>query len=140
MRVRDLMTREVIAVAPDDTCERARGIMQAAGIGRLAVIDASRLVGILTDGDLRRRVPYAPQAADRVRSQQQLLPHVKVGGVMTFAPVTALPGTLLDDAAALMRERGIGTLPVLDGERLVGILTRGDILRAGDRGVERRGV
>jgi acetoin utilization protein AcuB len=134
------MTREVIAVTPEDSCERAQVIMQAAGIGRLAVLDARRLVGILTDGDLRRRVPYAPQAADRLRSQQLLLPHVKVGGVMTYAPLIAFPATVLDEAAALMRERGIGTLPILDGDRLVGILTRGDVLRASGRAVERRGV
>ena len=128
MLVGDCMTRNVIAVGPEESCARAHDLMQAAGIARLPVLDVGRLVGILTDGDLVRRVPYAPLASDRRESQSLIMPYVKVGGVMTYAPVTVIPGMVLDEAVTLMCARGINTLLVVDDESLVGVLTRRDTL------------
>jgi acetoin utilization protein AcuB len=125
------MTRDVIIVRPADPCALARRIMEGTAVHRLPVLEAGRLVGIVTDGDLARRMPYAPTVEDRRRSQDELLPHVKVSGIMTYAPLTASPFVLLKEAAALMRHRRVNTLPVLEADRLVGILTMGDVLRAG---------
>ncbi len=124
------MTRNVISIRPEDPCALARRIMEGAAVRRLPVLDTGRLVGIVTDGDLARRMPYAPAVEDRRRSQDDLLPHVKVSGVMTYAPVTASPFVSLEDAVAIMRHRRFNTLPVLEADRLVGILTMGDVLRA----------
>lgn len=130
MQVSDHMTRDVITLTPGESCARARAVMSAAGIGRLPIVDQARLVGIVTDGDLRRRTPYAPEAGDPTESQDLLMPHVRICGVMTYAPITSGPLLALEEAAALMHERRVNTLPIVDGERLVGILTMGDVLRA----------
>jgi acetoin utilization protein AcuB len=124
------MTRNVITLTPELTCERAKALMRAAGICRLPVVDRWRLIGIVTDGDLERRMPRITGSAGSA-DQEELLRHVRVCGVMTYGPITGGPGMALEDAVALMRRRGINTLPVVEGERLVGILTMGDALGTG---------
>lgn len=131
MHVGDHMTRDVITLTPGESCARARAVMAAAGIGRLLIVDHTRLVGIVTDGDLLRRTPFAPEALDPKESQDLLSPHVKICGVMTYAPVTSGPLLTIEEAVALMLERRINTLPIVEGQRLVGILTMGDVHRAG---------
>jgi acetoin utilization protein AcuB len=131
MKIADCMTRDVITLSPEESCLRARTVMEAAGVKRLPILEDGRLVGIVTDGDLLRRVPHAPDCRDPRGSQEELLPHVKVGGVMTYAPLTASATMPIDEAAALMRKHRINTLPVVgEGMRLVGILTMEDVLRA----------
>jgi acetoin utilization protein AcuB len=130
-RVGDHMSRDVIVLGPWESCLRARAMMEAAAVNRLPIVEEGRLIGIVTDGDLRRRVPCTPEGDDDQHSRDELLPHVKVGGVMTYGPVTGSPFMSLDEAAHIMRLHRIHTLPVVvDGMSLVGILTMGDVARA----------
>jgi acetoin utilization protein AcuB len=131
MRVVDYMTRNVITLTPELTCERAKAIMRAAGICRLPVVDRLRLIGIVTDGDLERRVPRITGPSVSAADQEALLRHVRVCGVMTYGPITGGPSMALGDAVALMRRCRINTLPVVEGQRLVGILTMGDAVGVG---------
>jgi acetoin utilization protein AcuB len=86
------------------------------------VLEAEKLVGIITDRDLR--------LATSALAPAPFAPRAKVSAVMCKSPFTADPADPVEDAARLMREKKIGCLPVLDGDRLVGIVTGLDLLDA----------
>ncbi len=121
------MTREVITIAPSESCQKALLMMHSAGVNHLPVIERDRLVGILTERDIHRRAPEQRRGAE-AGSSKKLLSVVNVGGVMTYAPATILPGTSLREAIGLMLERRVGCLPVLRRGRLVGIFTTRDAM------------
>ena len=116
MIVGNRMTKEPITVDPDDLLIRASHKMQAGGFRRLPVVSAGRLVGIVSERDLREHRGY--------------FEHTKINGVMTENPVTVTPATTLEEAAQTLVERQIGGLPVVENGRLVGIITTSDILKA----------
>ena len=116
MIVGNRMTKEPITVEPDDLLIRASHKMQAGGFRRLPVVSAGRLVGIVSERDLREHRGY--------------FEHTKINGVMTENPVTVTPATTLEEAAQTLVERQIGGLPVVENGRLVGIITTSDILKA----------
>lgn len=125
-RVRDYMTRAVVTIASSDSCAQALMLMESSRVKHLPVLEGQRLVGILTERDIRRRLP-------RVRAigptdGRKLLSLVKVGGVMTYSPRTVDASMNLSEAAAIMVERRIGSLPVVQAGRLVGILTARDAI------------
>jgi acetoin utilization protein AcuB len=104
--------------------------MTMSHIRHLPVIDEERLVGILTRGDIYRRSPIHPESQDPDRAL--LLSSVSVAGVMTYAPRTAPPATPVADALKMMLEQNISSIPVVQGDRLVGIFTGSDGLRTLD--------
>ncbi|MGH7819117.1 MAG: CBS domain-containing protein [Candidatus Binatia bacterium] len=127
MIVREHMEVELVPVSPTDSCERALAIMRAGSLDALPVLDHERLVGLVTELDIRRRAPLSARRGD---DPDALLPHLKVSGVMTLAPAAVAPSAPLVEAAALMLERGLFALPVLERERLIGIVTVRGILSA----------
>ena len=116
MLVGNRMTKDPITVEPDDLLSRASHKMQAGGFRRLPVVSDAKLVGIVTERDLREHRGH--------------LEHMKVNGVMTESPSTVTPETTLEEAAGIMLERQIGGLPVVHEDRLVGIITASDVMRA----------
>lgn len=122
MLVRDIMKRAVIFIAPDTTLEEAYRTMQEKAIRHLPVLEGGRLVGVITDRDLRL-------------ATSALLPKPfprggKVAEVMSDAPKTTTALDSVEDAARIMRQEKIGCLPVLDDGQLVGIITGIDLLDA----------
>jgi acetoin utilization protein AcuB len=96
----------------------------------LPVVDhGGRLVGIVTDRDLRQ-VTFALALQRRLPKLSDALKTLTVQEVMTRGVVTVRPSAEIREAARLMYERKIGALPVVDGDRIVGILTESDVLRA----------
>lgn len=133
------MTREVITIAPSESCQQALTMMQAAGVKHLPVVERDRLVGILTERDIHRRAPELRRGVD-VGSRKRLLSLVNVGGVMTYAPATVPSNASLDEALELMLQRRIGCLPVMRKGQLIGIFTTRDamsVLRASSAARER---
>ncbi len=122
MLVRDIMTSPVAAVPPGATLEDAYRMMQEKQIRHLLVFDGDRVVGVVTDRDLR--------LATSALSAAPFPPGSRVGSVMVRSPVTAAPDDPVEDAARVMRERKIGCLPVMEGDRLLGIVTGIDLLDA----------
>ena len=116
MIVGNRMTKEPITVEPNDLLIRASHKMQTGGFRRLPVVSDGKLVGIVTDRDLREHQGHLEQT--------------KINGVMTEEPVTVTPATTLEEAAQILLERRIGGLPVVADGRLVGIITASDILNA----------
>jgi acetoin utilization protein AcuB len=122
MLIQDIMTSPVVVISPDISLQDAYQTMQDKGIRHLPVLDGEKLVGVITDRDLRlatsalARIPFPPGA--------------KVSAVMCRSPFTADPADPVEDAARTMREKKIGCLPVTDNDRLVGIITGLDLLDA----------
>jgi len=129
MRVRELMTAEPITVAPETSVVDARHLMATRRIRHLLVMDGARLVGIVTDRDIRLNLP-SPATSLSVWELNYLLARLAVKEVMSRTVVTIGPDREAAAAARIMVEHKIGALPVLDGERLVGIVTETDFLRA----------
>jgi CBS domain-containing protein len=117
MRTIDAVRRSGVGIGPERTVRDAAAVMEQAGVGSLAVIDETRLVGIVTDRDLVRRA-LAPGLA----------PDVRVDTVMTSPVVTIEADADLHDAFALFRTHGIRRLAVLRDGQFVGMITIDDLL------------
>jgi CBS domain-containing protein len=113
----ELMTREVLEVAPEDTLGQAAEAMVERGVGSAVVSDFGRLIGILTERDLLRAV------AGRVHSSE-----ARVREWMTAEPVTASTSTELKEAAQTMLEQGFRHLPVVEDDRAIGIVSIRDVV------------
>ena len=123
-RLADLMTREVLAVAPEDTLGEAAQKMVERGVGSAVVLDFGRLIGILTERDLMRAT------AGRTHSSE-----ARVREWMTADPITATEDTPAEEAARTMLDQGFRHLPVMADERPVGIVSIRDVA---EWGAERR--
>jgi acetoin utilization protein AcuB len=127
------MKAPVYAVKPLDSIARARALMEEHRINQLPVIVDGRLVGIITDRDLRDAFPSVFESAARGRKRKAVSADpraVRVEMVMSPDPTTVAAGSSMGDAARLMRRMRIGALPVVEGGRVVGMLTRSDVLEA----------
>jgi acetoin utilization protein AcuB len=125
--VAHIMTRNPATVTPRNAIRTAINLMREGGYRRLPVIDRGRLVGIITDRDLRR----AANSPFVVREQWYdnfILDHIEVGSCMTPNPLTIQPEASIADAARLMRNHKIGGLPVVAEGQLLGIVTETDLL------------
>jgi len=112
--VGSLMRYRPVTVSPSDSLEAARVEMRTARVRHLPVVEEGRLVGMLSDRDLPA---YSGQ-----------LERTRVHVAMTLDPVTVSPDTTVETAARIMLERRVRALPVVEGERIVGILSSSDIL------------
>ncbi|MGZ5849388.1 MAG: CBS domain-containing protein [Methyloceanibacter sp.] len=140
MKVRDVMTSPVVSVGPDTTLLEAGELMLKHDISGLPVLDKeARLVGLITERDFLRPTGSGPdykrprwfqaltgQARDGFRRQADR----KVADVMTADPVTITEETPLEQVVGLMDHHCIHRLPVMRGAKLVGIVSRADLLRA----------
>ena len=130
MKVRDIMTSDVLTVRADDAIRRAAALADERGIRRFPVLDAEgALVGILTDRDLKNATVSSIVLTEK-KSHDFLLDTTKVGQIMTARPRTVTPDTSLQEAAGIILEMKVGGLPVVQGERLVGIVTETDLVLA----------
>jgi acetoin utilization protein AcuB len=129
MRVRELMTGVPITTSPETAVFDARRLMLKERIRHLIVLEHGRLVGIVTDRDIRLHPPS--KAANLSLSEvDHLLARLTVEKVMSRPVTTVGPDRRAHEAARIMLEHKIGALPVVDGERLIGIITKTDLLRA----------
>jgi acetoin utilization protein AcuB len=129
MRVSEWMTPAPVTVAPSTPIPKVQELMVHRRIRHLPVVEDGRLVGIITDRDVRTVQP-SPATSLAVREMHYLLDRLTVRAVMTRPVLTVAPHESLAEAVRLMLENRIGGLPVTEGERLVGILTEVDLLRA----------
>ena len=132
MRVSELMSREVVTLGDTDTCHEAIDRMCRRKVRHLPVLDRDgALVGIVTDRDVRHHL-FAPDTYRQIGkiAVSVLLRQAPVRAVMS-APVRCI-GVAADvaEAAERMRRDKVGCLPVVDGSRLVGMLTEIDVLRS----------
>jgi acetoin utilization protein AcuB len=129
MLIRDLMTRTLITASTDLPIVEARATMAKHRIRHLLVTEGDHLLGIVTDRDIRLNMP-SPATSLSVWELNYLLARLTVGQVMTRAVIVIGPDRDVRDAAQLMLGHKIGAVPVVEGERLVGIITESDVVRA----------
>jgi acetoin utilization protein AcuB len=138
MQVKDVMTRNPITIDPEAPLATAMAVMKRDGVRHLPVTDdTGRLFGIITDRDLRSAA-FAPALIERLSvgaqrralSVAQALEELRVRDAMTWDVVATHPEVALGHAARILFFGRFGSLPVLDGTKLVGILTERDLLRA----------
>lgn len=131
MRVSEVMSHDVVTIGAAESCREAVARMHRARVRHLPVVSGSgRLEGIVTDRDLRHQL-FAPGVFKDLGTVpvEALLATVPVRAVMSAPVVTVRPGDDLQAAARLMQERKVGSLPVVDGDAVVGVLTETDLLR-----------
>ncbi|HBW37124.1 CBS domain-containing protein [Desulfosporosinus sp. BICA1-9] len=129
MYVRQFMTSQVFTVSPDESIADTLALMREKKIDRLPVLEKGKLVGFVTDGDLREVSP-SPATTLSIFELNYLIAKTPIREVAVKKVVTCHPDTRIEDAALLMREHKIGGLPVLEEGKLVGIITGYDILGA----------
>lgn len=134
MRIEPWMQHPVITVKPRDSARHARELMEKHRVNQLPVVVDGRLVGIVTDRDLRDAFPSVFELAEAAGQHHRPAgtdpATIPLEDVMTRDVLTLAPAAFIADAARLMRRERIGAIPIIDGGRLVGILTRSDLLDA----------
>jgi acetoin utilization protein AcuB len=128
MFVRMWMTQDVITVEPETAIMEARDIMKQHMVRRLPVIKNGKLVGIVTQGDIQEAGPSGATSLS-IWELNYLLARIKVEEVMTPIEelITVSPDEMIEQAALLMRKNKVSGLPVVEGDKPVGIITESDI-------------
>ncbi|HEY1234806.1 MAG TPA: CBS domain-containing protein [Candidatus Binatia bacterium] len=127
IRVVDWMTEGVLAVETFDSIAVARRLMAKHRVNQLPVLDNDRLVGIVTDRDIRDAYPTSLMI-NRAEEIDRFADKITVEEVMTHDVFVVRPDTALATAVGLLRRHRIGALPVIKDQKLLGIITRSDIL------------
>ena len=122
---RDSMSHEVVTVGPETTAAEALALCREHRIRHLPVLEEGRLVGVISDRDLRTATPALGDP-----NRTATLERMRVGDEMTREVMTVHPEDPIEHAAVTMYERKIDCLPVVEGEDLVGIVTSSDVMEA----------
>ncbi|NOY64211.1 MAG: CBS domain-containing protein [Nitrospirae bacterium] len=128
MYVKDWMTRKVYTVSPDEPVSDAAALMKEKRIKHLPVVKKDRVVGILSDRDIKEYIPSKATSLD-VYELHYLLAKTKVKEIMKKKVFTTTADTPVEEAARLMHDENIGSLPVVEKGRLIGIISDRDIFR-----------
>jgi len=121
------MTREVIALSPKDTVRDANRILEENRIHHLPVVEGEELVGIVSDTDIRKWILREEMVHEGGTAFRRT---GSVEEIMTRDVITVSPGDTIEDALLILHRRRFGALPVVEGRKLVGIVTKADILAA----------
>jgi acetoin utilization protein AcuB len=130
MPVQDYMSKDLITIDEDASIMRASKIMKQNGIRHLPILRKGRLVGIVSDRELKEATPSKATTLD-IHEMYHLLDQVKVKSLMPKQLYTITPGETVEKAAAMMLKRNISALPVVDPQGMLqGIITKGDVFRS----------
>jgi len=127
VRVADWMSKRVLAVETFDSIAIARQLIAKHRVNQLPVLENGKLVGIVTDRDIRDAYPTS-MMINLGKEIDRFADSVTVEEVMTHDVMVVRPDTALTTAVGLLRRHRIGSLPVMKNSKLVGIVTRSDIL------------
>jgi len=128
MRIKDMMTKNPITVDSKTLVMDAQKIMRENKIRRLPVVDKGKLVGIITQHDLLMAAP-SPATSLSIHELHYLLSKMEVSEIVQKNPVTITPDTPFEEALKIGQDKKIGSFPVVEKEKLVGIVTESDIVR-----------
>lgn len=127
MKVQDIMVKEVATLDVNDELSLANDIMRLGRIRHLPVVEGTRLVGIVSERDLFRS-SLAQALGYGTKATRDLMKTLHIKDIMVPKVVTVAPETPLCEAVRLMVDQKIGCLPVVDNDRLVGLITETDIM------------
>ncbi len=125
MRIKDIMTHDVVTITSSTPVIEAERILAAHGFERLPVVDAGKLVGLVTKDNVLKAGPSAATTLTRGEAAY-LLTRLTVAEVMKRTVVTVSPETTVEKAVAVAQANRVGCLPVLEGEKVKGIVTTND--------------
>jgi acetoin utilization protein AcuB len=128
MLVEDAMTGAVVTLSPEETLGDAINLLRSKRIRHLPVVEESRLVGIVTDRDVKRATPSVLSGVAK-EEYDAALGRIKVAQFMTREPITVTRKSQLKEAVGTLIEKKVGALPVVDDGHLVGILTEIDVMK-----------
>jgi acetoin utilization protein AcuB len=128
LTVSDYMTPNPIVVEPEDPLMRALEIVRLRGVRRLPVTVGGMLVGLITDGDIKRAEPS--MLTDSEAHFNRVMEETPISRIMVQNPVTTTTDAPLLEAADILLNTKYGALPVVAGGHVVGILTDNDLIRA----------
>jgi CBS domain-containing protein len=126
--VRDIMAQNPATLGRNETLDLAEAIMNLGRIRHMPVLDDGKLVGIVSQRDLFRSALIAALGFGR-KVTSALVKTIRIKEVMTEKVITISPDASIKDAARLMMDKKIGCLPVVEGDRMVGLVTETDMLR-----------
>jgi acetoin utilization protein AcuB len=129
LRTRDFMSVAPVTTSPDTSIDAAHTLMQQRCIRHLPVLEHGRLVGMVSDRDIRLVLP-SPATSLSMWELHHLLAKLTVGKIMTRLVVAVTPDCPVAEAVGYLLRHKIGALPVVEAHQVVGLLTRSGILRA----------
>jgi acetoin utilization protein AcuB len=121
------MTRKVVTVSRGDTLKHASHLMHENRIHQLPVVEGDELIGFVSGTDIRNSTFEETTVSE---NGQILVKNKTIGEVMTRDVITVTPSDTIEDALAFILKRRLGALPVVEGKKLVGIITKADVLSA----------
>ncbi len=129
MKIEQRMTTNLITTNLDMSIQDAQDLMKNSKVSCLPVLDSNwHLVGIISDKDILRALP-SPVTSLSIYETKSLLSNLKVKKIIRKDPITVQRDTTIEQAAKLMVEKDVQWLPVMDGTKLVGIVSRTDMLK-----------
>ena len=128
LTVGDCMSVDPVTVAPTDSLQRVIELLRRRDIRAVPVLEDGKLVGIVTDRDVRQVAPAYPLFRDE-EEIRRYTENLTVTAAMSADPLTVSPATPLVEAAKILETYRISSLPVVEGFRVVGILSVTDLLR-----------
>ena len=126
--VSDYMTENPITIEPEEPLMRALEIIRLRGVRRVPVAVGGMLVGLITEGDIKRAEPS--MLTDSQEEFNRVMESTPISRIMISKPVTTTADAPLMEAAEIMLNTKYGALPVVSGNRVIGILTDNDLTRA----------
>jgi acetoin utilization protein AcuB len=121
------MTRNLISATPDTSILKVKNLLKEYNIDQVPVVEGKKLVGIITDKDIRDN-SASPASTLSVHELNYLLSEMKAREIMTKKLYTVSPGTTIEEATKLINEKRVNSLPVVVNDELVGIITTCDML------------
>src|SRR5262247_731458 len=128
MQVREIMSKDIEVVDRNDNLRSVEERMATKQLRHLPVLEHGEVVGLVTQRDLFKAAMSSAMGYGE-KAQQAFLQSVLVKEIMVYPVVTVTPETSVAEATDVMMQRGIGCLPVVEKEKLVGIVTKTDLLR-----------
>ncbi len=149
MIAKELMTTDVIIVSPEQTVKEIAKVLTENKISGVPVVEDEQLVGIVSEGDLitRDKKLHFPnyvyfldsifylESLEKFEEDFKKMVGIKAEDVMTTDVITVSPDTSIEDIATILTEDGVNRVPVLEDDKLIGIVSRGDIVRCMSEGL-----
>ncbi len=143
-RAKDIMTTEILTVSPETSVSELAVLFTTHNINGVPVVDsAGQLLGVVTENDLiyQKKKVHIPtvinildsviylESPEKMKQEMQKITGVTVKDIYTKDVVTIDQQTPIDEIATIMAEKNIHTIPVLDGDKLIGVIGKGDIIK-----------
>jgi len=127
-RVRDIMETKLVTISANERLSMVEDIMTLGRVRHMPVVQGGRLVGVVSERDLLR-ASLSVLSEHRDTERRAFLHVVEIARVMSAPPIVIGPDASIEEAALLMADKKIGCLPVVVGDRLIGLVTETDVLR-----------